>query len=172
MGNEAELTAPFFIDTTELGDVLPLAGVEYVTGAESADQTGEPHAPAEPQPQNMQAATWCFAMEHVHGEHHIIERPAEYAFWRDYVPNLTPAWPGPLLRFTYSHPITLEPRSLPFDPRTGDGGPTGASLTRATSRRERIRAGSHWSTGRRTTTSWAIPWMSTTRKKPGISTER
>ena len=98
MGDETELTAPFFIDATELGDVLPLAGVEYVTGAESADQTGEPHAPAEPQPQNMQAATWCFAMEHVDGEHHIIERPAEYAFWRDYVPNLTPAWPGLRLR--------------------------------------------------------------------------
>ncbi len=60
-------------------------------------------------------------LEHVDGEHHIIERPAEYAFWRDYVPNLTPAWPGPLLRFTYSHPITLEPRTLPFDPRTDDG---------------------------------------------------
>ena len=122
MGDETELSAPFFIDATELGDVLPLAGVEYVTGAESADQTGEPHAPAEPQPQNMQAATWCFAMEHVDGEDHIIERPSEYAFWRDYVPNLTPAWPGPLLRFTYSHPITLEPRTLPFDPRTDDGG--------------------------------------------------
>ena len=61
-------------------------------------------------------------LEHVDGAHHVIERPAEYAFWRDYVPNLTPAWPGPLLRFTYSHPITLEPRTLPFDPRTDDGG--------------------------------------------------
>lgn len=121
-GTETELTAPFFIDATELGDVLPLAGVEYVTGAEAAGETGEPHAPAEAQPQNMQAPTWCFAMEHVDGENHVIERPAEYAFWRDYVPDLAPPWPGPLLSFTYSHPITLEPRTLPFDPRTNDGG--------------------------------------------------
>lgn len=121
-GTETELTAPFFIDATELGDVLPLAGVEYVTGAEAAGETGEPHAPAEAQPQNMQAPTWCFAMEHVDGENHVIERPAEYAFWRDYAPDLAPPWPGPLLSFTYSHPITLEPRTLPFDPRTNDGG--------------------------------------------------
>ena len=24
---------------------------------------------------------------------HTIDKPAEYAFWRDYVPNLRPAWP-------------------------------------------------------------------------------
>ncbi len=38
------LTAPYFLDATDCGDVLPLAGVEYVTGAESQKETGEPHA--------------------------------------------------------------------------------------------------------------------------------
>ena len=30
----------------------------------------------------------------------IIEKPADYAFGRDHIPDLTPAWPGKLLSFT------------------------------------------------------------------------
>src|SRR5205085_2109103 len=37
--------AHYFLDATEQGDLLPLARAEYVTGAESRKQTGEPHAP-------------------------------------------------------------------------------------------------------------------------------
>ncbi len=44
-GGERTLIAPYFLDATELGDVLPLAGVEFVTGFESQAETGEPHAP-------------------------------------------------------------------------------------------------------------------------------
>ena len=35
----------YVLDATELGDLLPLLPVPYVSGAESRDQTGEPHAP-------------------------------------------------------------------------------------------------------------------------------
>lgn len=110
-GERRTFTAPYILDATELGDLLPLAGVEYVTGAESRDETGELHAPDGPaQPLNMQAITYCFAMDHFPGEDHTIDRPEQYAFWRDYVPNLTPAWPGKLLDWTQSHPHTLAPR--------------------------------------------------------------
>lgn len=112
-----DLVAPYFVDATELGELLPLTGTEYVTGAESKDQTGELHAAPEPQPQNMQAMTWCFAMEYREGENHTIDRPDEYDFWRDYVPEIDPAWPGKQLNLTYSNPQTLEPRQLAFDPR-------------------------------------------------------
>jgi hypothetical protein len=95
---------------------LPIAGVEYVTGFESQAETDEPHAPAEAQPHNLQAVTWCFPMEYRDGEDHTIDPPEQYAFWRDFVPQLTPPWPGKLLDFTYSHPITLQPRTLEFDP--------------------------------------------------------
>ena len=44
---ERTLHAPYFLDATELGDLLPLAGVEFVTGAEGQAEHGEPHAPAE-----------------------------------------------------------------------------------------------------------------------------
>jgi len=37
-----------FIDATETGDFLDIAGIPYTVGRESALMTGEPHAPAEP----------------------------------------------------------------------------------------------------------------------------
>ena len=101
--------------------MLPLTKTEYVTGAESQKDTGEPHAPAEAQPQNMQAFTCCFAMDYLHGEDHTIEKPREYEFWRDYVPNLTPPWPGKLLGLVYSHPATLKPRDYGFDAEKATG---------------------------------------------------
>ena len=41
--------------------------------------TGEPHAPAEHQPGNLQPVTVCFAVDHLAGEDHTIPRPARYA---------------------------------------------------------------------------------------------
>lgn len=82
---ERILLAPFFADATELGDLLPLSGTEYALGAESVAQTGEPNAKAEPQRDNVQGFTMCFAMDYLPGEQHAIDRPADYAEWRDLV---------------------------------------------------------------------------------------
>ena len=66
--DQIALHAPFFVDATELGDLLPLAGIEYVTGAESKSQTGEPHAvDGDPLPQDMQGFTYCFAVDYLEG---------------------------------------------------------------------------------------------------------
>ena len=52
------ITADYVLDATELGDLLPLARVEYVSGAESQDETGEPHAVSGlAQPDNVQSFT-------------------------------------------------------------------------------------------------------------------
>lgn len=110
------LHAGWFLDATETGDLLPLARVPYVTGAESRNQTGEPHAPETAQPANMQSFTCCFAIDWLPGEDHTIDRPEEYGFWRDYVPELRPPWSGRLLDWSMSHPATLKPRPLFFDP--------------------------------------------------------
>ncbi|MBW3595779.1 MAG: FAD-dependent oxidoreductase [Planctomycetes bacterium] len=115
-GRERVVTGAYFIDASELGDLLPLTGAEYVTGAESQQETGEAHAPAEAEAGNIQAFTWCFAMDYLEGEDHTIEKPARYDFWRRYVPELSPPWPGRLLDFTYTHPPTLKPRELSFAP--------------------------------------------------------
>jgi FAD-dependent oxidoreductase family protein len=110
------LLAPYFVDSTETGDLLPLAGVEHVTGSESRRDTKEPHAPLDPNPDNHQAFTWCFAMDHEDGKDNRIDKPEGYAFWRDHVPHLESRWPGRLLSWEYSDPKTLKPRALAFDP--------------------------------------------------------
>lgn len=120
-GAETTLTAPYFVDATELGDVLPLAGVEYVTGAESQKQTGELHASAEARPADMQSFTCCFAIDYLDGQDHTIARPAEYGFWRDYVPQMTPPWSGRLLSLTTCDPHTCQPRTHEFDPKNSRG---------------------------------------------------
>src|SRR5205807_1190614 len=76
--------------------------------------------PESAQPENQQSFTCCFAADYLEGQDHTIDRPDEYAFWRDYVPKLTPAWPGKLLGIEYSQPVTLRPQRWAFDP-TGAG---------------------------------------------------
>lgn len=120
-GSELNLIAPFFADATETGELLPLTKTEYVTGAESQKETSEPNAKPEGQPQNMQAMTCCFAMEYLHGEDHTIEKPREWEFWRDYVPQIKPPWTGKLLDLVAANPRNLEPRKLGFDPQAGTG---------------------------------------------------
>jgi hypothetical protein len=121
-GRSRIVSADYFLDATELGDLLPITRTEYVTGFESQQQTGEAHAPREPQPHNMQAFTVCLAMEYVRGADHTIERPAEYDFWREYVPKLTPAWPGRLLSWEQTDPRTLKARTGAFDPDAASQG--------------------------------------------------
>ncbi|OPH57890.1 FAD-dependent oxidoreductase [Paenibacillus ferrarius] len=105
-GELVELSAAYFLDATECGDVLPLAGAEYVTGAEAFSETGEPHAVAgEALPQDMQGFTYCFAMDYIEGEDHTIERPERYDFWRQYKADF---WPDRLLSWTGVRPHTLE----------------------------------------------------------------
>jgi hypothetical protein len=79
-GPEGERTveADWFVDASETGELLALAGVEHVSGAESQAQTGEPHAAPEAGPLNMQAVTACFAIDHLAGEDHTIPRPPGY----------------------------------------------------------------------------------------------
>lgn len=111
--NKITLNATYYIDATELGDVLPVAGVEYVTGAESKNDTGEAHAVNGPaQPLNMQAISHCFAMDYFEGENHVIEKPRDYDFWVNYVPKMTPAWSGKQLANQVSDNITLEKKDL------------------------------------------------------------
>lgn len=122
---QVTLTAPYFADATELGDLLPMTGTEYVTGAESKAQTGEFHAPEKADPENVQAFTVCYAIDYRPGENHVIEKPREYDFWKNYVPKMAKPWSGRLLDLSYSNPKTLEPKELGFHP---EGIPTGDKL--------------------------------------------
>ena len=124
-GERVSLSAPYFADATELGDLLPLTGTEFVTGTESKKQTGELHAPETADPNNHQAFTVCFAMDYAAGENHVIDKPSTYNFWKDHSPKTNPAWPGKLLQLAYPKPATLLRTPLGFDPQ---GNATGAYL--------------------------------------------
>lgn len=115
-GAECALAADYFLDATENGDLLPLAEVEHVTGAESRAQTGEPSAPDQAAPGNSQAFSVCFALEERVGENHVIAVPPGWEQWRSYRPKLTPPWPGPLLSWNAVNPRTMAPIRYNFDP--------------------------------------------------------
>lgn len=114
---DVTVSAPYFLDATELGDLLPAAGVDHVTGFESRSTTGEPSAPETAQPDNMQAFSWVFALEHRDGEDHVIERPPNYDYWRSYRPDY---WPGPMIGFNAPDPRTRSPLTRQFDPHLTD----------------------------------------------------
>lgn len=96
-GENLTISAKYFLDATELGELLPLTKTEFVTGAESQKETGEPSAKETAEPNNTQAFSMCFALSYYARENHTIEKPEKYEFWRDFVPNLTPPWSGKLL---------------------------------------------------------------------------
>ncbi|WP_147916354.1 FAD-dependent oxidoreductase [Ruania zhangjianzhongii] len=110
-GQRQELVGQVVLDATELGDLLELADIPHVVGAESHAQTGELHAPEQADPLDQQAITWCAAVEYRAGENHVIEEPASYAYWRD---TVDPRWSGSQLSWTDIHPITLEHRYRPL----------------------------------------------------------
>ena len=116
-GHSLILNGSIFADATELGDLLPLANCEHVTGTEGKKQTGELHMPDRASPGNQQAFTMCFAIDHVDGEEHVIDKPKEYDFWSGYIPDLIPAWPGRLLDFNYTHPSSGTSKRLGFNPK-------------------------------------------------------
>lgn len=113
-GDIIVIAAPYFLDATECGDVLPLAGAEYVTGAESRRETGETHAlEGDAQPQDMQAITFCFATDYLPGGDFTIDKPNDYEFWRSFKPDF---WPDKLLSWTGVYPHTLQPRRFVLFP--------------------------------------------------------
>lgn len=62
-GEEKVIEAAYFLDATDCGDLLPVVGAEYRTGAESKAETGEPDAAEEADPEDMQSITWVAALE-------------------------------------------------------------------------------------------------------------
>ncbi|WP_425826570.1 FAD-dependent oxidoreductase [Streptomyces fractus] len=93
-GTMRTVTARYTADATELGDLLELADVEHVIGAESQDDTGEPFAAPEADWTDQQAITWCFPLEYRPGEDHTVDKPASYDHWKTHVDDF---WPGPQL---------------------------------------------------------------------------
>ena len=108
----ASIQASYILDATELGDLLPLANIDHVTGAESKAQTGEPSALATADPLDQQAISWCFPLEYIPGEDFTISKPARYTFWRNYKPTF---WLGSnLLSWTDVNPEMVTEKRTRF----------------------------------------------------------
>lgn len=76
-----QIAASYFLDATDLGDLLPLTGTDFVTGAEAREDTGEAAAPERADPLRGQSFTFVAALEHRPGEHHVIPKPDLYDYF-------------------------------------------------------------------------------------------
>lgn len=129
-GDLHTIHAGYVLDATDLGDVYPLAGVEHAIGAEGRSDYGELHAPTGPSnPLDQQPISWCFAIEHEPGVDHRIAEPANYQFWRQYVPEHKDdegcGWPGKLFSWVIpahepSNARTLHMVPWPDHPPSGE----------------------------------------------------
>lgn len=115
-GHEIVLRAPYFIDATEQGDLLPLTRTEYVAGAEAKSETGEPHAKEKAEPGNLQGFTFCFAMDYLAGEDHTIDQPRDYHYWRDFTITTAGQKPYHVLKFEEK-----DSQRIGFDPDARKG---------------------------------------------------
>ncbi len=68
----------FVLDATEMGDLLPLAKIPYVSGAEPKSQTGEPDAPDAANRACVQSFTYPFILEHDAHSGAPIPKPQDY----------------------------------------------------------------------------------------------
>ena len=74
------------IDASEHGDILSLANLKYVTGAEAKVDTGEHNTPLEARPHEIQGFTYGFAVEFCKAQSHVIVKPEGYESLRDRQP--------------------------------------------------------------------------------------
>ncbi len=77
-GKSTRIRPRYVIDATETGELMPLAGIAYRVGTDCFAETGEPSAPAVPDPRATQSFTYTFAVEFRPGEQHVIPKPELY----------------------------------------------------------------------------------------------
>lgn len=73
-----KVTAAYYLDATDEGDLIEKSGTAYVTGAESREMTGEPSALSEYLPEDRQPVTWSLAFENRLKGDYVIDKPADY----------------------------------------------------------------------------------------------
>lgn len=111
-GAKVHVSFKWVLDATDLGDLLELAEVEHVTGAESREDTGELHALDGPaNPLDQQAVTWVFALDWSPGSENVIPRPEAYDKWKSDKPEF---WPGPRFGWRDIELVSMTERYRPL----------------------------------------------------------
>jgi len=78
-GESVTYSAKYFLDATDLGELLPLSRTEYNLGAEAQSETHEPAASPVAHPDWIQPITMVVALERrPQGEDHTIQKPNDY----------------------------------------------------------------------------------------------
>lgn len=81
-GHLHEVQARFFVDATDTGALLPLAGLAYRLGKEARAAFDEPDAPLQADTLDQQPVTHVVALEWQGGPGPVLEPPPSYGFWR------------------------------------------------------------------------------------------
>jgi hypothetical protein len=81
-GHLHEVQARFFVDATDTGALLPLAGLAYRLGKEARAAFDEPDAPLQADALDQQPVTHVVALEWQGGPGPVLEPPPSYGFWR------------------------------------------------------------------------------------------
>ena len=76
------VTGTYYLDATDIGELLPLTGTAFVTGAESIADTGEPNALDQPLPDDMQPVTWVAAVGYDPQHSQSVKKPVSYDFFK------------------------------------------------------------------------------------------
>ena len=97
-GELLTVAADYVLDATDLGELLELGKIEHVIGAEAHDETGEPTALEQADPLRQQGFTHLVAVDYRPGEDHTIERPPDYARFRDGFASLVGMSDDPALK--------------------------------------------------------------------------
>lgn len=82
-GNWLSFKAKYYIDATELGELLAISGAPYESGVESKEETGEPSAPEKPNPDQVQDFTYPFIVEFVPHTDNTIAKPPLYDYFNE-----------------------------------------------------------------------------------------
>lgn len=80
-GLTKNISAKYFLDATDCGDLLPIVKAEYKTGAESKAETQEPHAPDVAVKDDLQPITYVVALELNPRGNYKIPKPEKYDFF-------------------------------------------------------------------------------------------
>lgn len=84
-GEEIQLVGDYYLDGTDIGDLICLSGAEYRVGAESRAETGEEDAPEIADPSDMQAYIYSACLEDRKTGDYTIEKPDMYDTFKEMV---------------------------------------------------------------------------------------
>lgn len=82
-GEQVSFVGQYYLDGTDIGDLICISGAEYRVGAESRAETGEPDAPEVADPEDMQAYVYTACIEDRKTGDYTIPKPDMYDYFRE-----------------------------------------------------------------------------------------